>query len=95
MISLLPTWKNWLDIILQEDPLEEEMATHSSIPPWKMSWTEEPGRTTVHGVMRVKDSRSTEYTQKLKPKLSFFVLEAHVFRQMCSHQYYRCILGGI
>ena len=50
---------------------------------------------TVHGVMRVKDSRSTEYTQKLKPKLSFFVLEAHVFRQMCSQQYYRCILGGI
>ena len=27
----------------QEDPLEEEMATHSSIPAWKISWTEEPG----------------------------------------------------
>ena len=26
-----------------EDPLEEEMATHSSIPPWKIPWTEEPG----------------------------------------------------
>ena len=26
-----------------EDPLEEEMATHSSIPAWKISWTEEPG----------------------------------------------------
>ena len=28
----------------QEDPLEEEMATHSSIPVWEIPWTEEPGR---------------------------------------------------
>ena len=27
----------------QEDPLEEEMATHSSILVWKILWTEEPG----------------------------------------------------
>ena len=27
-----------------EDPLEKEMATHSSIHAWKISWTEEPGR---------------------------------------------------
>ena len=27
----------------QEDPLEEEMATHSSILAWKSPWTEEPG----------------------------------------------------
>ena len=26
-----------------EDPLEEEMTTHSSILPWKIPWTEEPG----------------------------------------------------
>ena len=28
----------------QEDPLEEEMATHSSILAWKVPWTEEPGK---------------------------------------------------
>ena len=28
----------------QEDPLEKEMATHSGILVWKISWTEEPGR---------------------------------------------------
>ena len=28
----------------QEDPLEEEMATHSNILAWRMPWTEEPGR---------------------------------------------------
>ena len=27
----------------QEDPLEEEMATHSSVLAWEMLWTEEPG----------------------------------------------------
>ena len=30
-------------ILGQEDPLEEEMATHSSIIAWKITWTEEPG----------------------------------------------------
>ena len=33
----------------QEDPLEEGMATHSSILAWRIPWTEEPGAT-VHGV---------------------------------------------
>ena len=28
----------------REDPLEKEMATHSSILAWEMPWTEEPGR---------------------------------------------------
>ena len=28
----------------QEDPLEKEMATHSSMLVWKIPWTEEPGR---------------------------------------------------
>ena len=37
----------------QEDPLEEEIATHSSILAWKIPWTEEPGRqTTVHGIAK-------------------------------------------
>ena len=28
----------------QEDPMEKEMATHSSILAWRIPWTEEPGR---------------------------------------------------
>ena len=36
-----------------EDPLEEEMAMHSSILAWRISWTEEPGELhTVHGVSK-------------------------------------------
>ena len=33
----------WIRSLGQEDPLEEEMATHSSILAWKIPWTEEPG----------------------------------------------------
>ncbi len=37
----------------QEDPLEKEMATHSSILAWKIPWTEEPGRLQSMGSLRV------------------------------------------
>ena len=33
----------WVQSLGQEDPLEEGMATHSSILAWEISWTEEPG----------------------------------------------------
>ena len=36
-----------------EDPLEEEMATRSSILAWKISWAEEPGRLQSMGSLRV------------------------------------------
>ena len=36
----------------QEDPLEKEMTTHSSILDWKISWTEEPGRLQSMGSQR-------------------------------------------
>ena len=35
-----------------EDPLEKEMATHSSIPAWKIPWTEEPGRLQSMGLQK-------------------------------------------
>ena len=37
-----------------EDPLEEEMATPSSIPAWRILWTEEPGRLQSMGSQRVR-----------------------------------------
>ena len=39
----------WVQSLGQEDPLEQEMATHSSILAWKIPWTEEP---TVHTVTK-------------------------------------------
>ena len=37
----------------REDPLEKEMATHSSILAWKIPWTEEPGRLQSMGLRRL------------------------------------------
>ena len=45
MANHLPAmWETWVWSLGQEDPLEKEMATHSSTLPWKIPWTEEPGR---------------------------------------------------
>ena len=44
MVKYLPTmWKTWIQSLGREDPLEKEMATHSSTLTWKIPWTEEPG----------------------------------------------------
>ena len=37
-------WEMWVQSLGREDPLEKEMATHSSILAWRIPWTEEPGR---------------------------------------------------
>ena len=43
-VKRLPTmWETWVQSLGQEDPLEKEMATHSSTLAWKIPWTEEPG----------------------------------------------------
>ena len=44
-----------------EDPLQEEMATHSSILAWKIPWTEEPGG--LYSPWGRKESDSTKHTQ--------------------------------
>ena len=38
----------------QEDPLEEKMATHSSMLAWEIPWTEEPGGLQSAGLQRVR-----------------------------------------
>ena len=43
-VKRLPAmWETWVRSLGQEDPLEEEMATHSSILAWRIPRTEEPG----------------------------------------------------
>ena len=44
-VKCLPTMREtWVQSLGWEDPLEKEMATHSSILAWKIPWTEELGR---------------------------------------------------
>ena len=44
--------ETWVGSLGQEDPLEEGMATHSSILAWRIPWTEEPGRLQSMGSQR-------------------------------------------
>ena len=46
--------KTWIQSLGQEDPLEEEMATHSSILAWRIPWTEEHGGLQSMGLQRVR-----------------------------------------
>ena len=45
--------ETWVRSLGQEDPLEEGMATHSSIRAWRIPWTEDPGRLQSMGSQRV------------------------------------------
>ena len=55
MVKRLSTmWETWVRALGWEDPLEKEMAIHSSTIVWKIPWTEEPGRQQSMGSQRVR-----------------------------------------
>ena len=59
-VKRLPTmWETWVRSLRQEDPLEKEMATHSSTLAWKIPWMEEPGRPQSVRSQRVGDNWAT------------------------------------
>ena len=49
--------ETWVRSLRREDPLEKEMAIHSSTIAWKIPWTEEPGRLQSIGSQIVKTER--------------------------------------
>ena len=52
LVNNLPAmWETWVRSLGWEDPLEKEVATHSSILAWKIPWTKEPGSM---GLQRVR-----------------------------------------
>ena len=54
MVKCLPTmWETQVRSLGQEDPLEKEMATHSSTLAWRLPWTEEHGTLQSMGSQRV------------------------------------------
>ena len=54
MVKCLPAMQEtWVQSLGWEDPLQKEMATHSSTLAWKIPWTEEPGRLQSMGSQRV------------------------------------------
>ena len=59
--------KTWVQSLGWEDLLEEEMATHSNILPWRIPWTEE------HGRLRSMESQELDMTELLRTHGSFLV----------------------
>ena len=54
MVKNLPAMQEtWVRSLGQGDPLEKEMATHSSILAWRIPWAGEPGRLQSMGLRRV------------------------------------------
>ena len=53
----------WIQSLRQEIPLEEGMATHSSILAWRIPWTEDPGRPQSIGLQRVVRDLATKQEQ--------------------------------
>ena len=49
----------WVQSLSREDPLEDGMATHSSILAWRIPWTEEPGRLESTGSQTVEHDQVT------------------------------------
>ena len=52
--------EKWVQSLGQEDLLEKEMATHSSIPAWKIAWTEQPRGLQSMGSQRVRHDLVTK-----------------------------------
>ena len=52
-------WETWVRFLDWEDPLEKEMATHSSILAWRIPWREEPGGLQSMGSQRVRHNSVT------------------------------------
>ena len=63
MVKNLPAMQeNWVQSLGWEDPLEKDMATHTSILAWRIPWTEEPGRLQSMERQRIgHDSASNMY----------------------------------
>ena len=55
--------ETWVQSLGREDPLEEEMATHSSVLVWEVLWTEEPGGLQSTGWQRVGHDRAHALTR--------------------------------
>ena len=51
--NLPAKWETWVQSLVWEDPLEEGMATHSSILAWRIPWTEGPGGLQSTGSQRI------------------------------------------
>ena len=87
MVKSLPAmWETRVGSLSQEDPLEKEMATHSSILVWKIPWVEEPGGLQSMGLQRVGHSWATSpHTSPTTSSLVLTGLLGFILTSLLSH----------
>ena len=72
-------WETWVRSLGQKDPLEKEMATHSSTLAWRIPWREEPGRLQSMGSQRVGHNWVTSLTSlTIVSFISFSFISAQI-----------------
>ena len=70
MVKRLPTMQEtWIRSLGWEDPLEKEMAIHSSILAWKIPWTEKPGGYSPWGSKESDTTERLHFLFKIKTAL--------------------------
>ena len=74
-------WETWVRALGWEDPLEKEMAIHSSTIAWKIPWTEEPGRLQSMGSQTVRHNLATSlslslYVSKREVSILYYLEQA-------------------
>ena len=79
--------KQWVCSLGWEDPLEEEMATDSSILTWKIPWTEEPAGPQAMGVTKASDRTQRLNNNHKKRELGPKHTQEHVRTQQISSIY--------
>ena len=80
------TREMWVQSLGREDPLEQEMATHSSILAWRILWTVEPGGLQSMGSQRVGHNSARARTHTHTRKYFGITLFSSVFLNI-NHRY--------
>ena len=75
---LSPMLETWVQSLGWKDPLEKEMATHSSILAWRIPWTEEP----TGGLQSTGLQNQTRLSDFTSPHLSHLVLDQLICKQL-------------
>ena len=79
----------WVQSLGWEDPLENEMAIHSSIPVWEIPWAEEPGGLQFMESQRVRRSLATKQQKRFSLGVRImFLLLFFFFNNFCIFKMY-------
>ena len=86
--------ETWVQSLGGEDPLEEGMATHSSVLAWRILWTEEPGRLQSMGSQRVRHDWAIKHTQILNHYIVYLkLIKLYINYVLMKKQIWMCLIN--